>query len=129
MVMVVIQESLHTKAPPEEMTGTPGRRESRTKIQRKTHPLVALLSGGVIQEDTPKRPRIQLTTGRRMVMNKAHTPKGFGRNGEGNRSLEAEQNLKRSLFMKNLGRKPIDEEGSSENRLPPIGSRNAHFKG
>ncbi|GMP88255.1 hypothetical protein CsSME_00040307 [Camellia sinensis var. sinensis] len=89
--------------------------------------LVALLCGRVTQEDTAKRPRIQLTMGRRMVMNKAHTPKGFWRNRE-TRRVGREQNLKRSVFVKNLGRQTIDEESCRENNFPPNMSEEHAFQ-
>ncbi|GMP66023.1 hypothetical protein CsSME_00026557 [Camellia sinensis var. sinensis] len=49
--------------------------------------LVTFLGGRVTQEDIPKGLRIQLTTCRRMVVKKPHTPKGFGRNEETRRGV------------------------------------------
>lgn len=59
-------------------------------------------------------------------MDKTDTTKYFGRNRK--QGLRTEEDVKRSLFVQDLGRETINKMGSGENSVAPIGPRYIHKK-
>ncbi|GMP55258.1 hypothetical protein CsSME_00020124 [Camellia sinensis var. sinensis] len=59
-------------------------------------------------------------------MDKTDTTKYFGRNRK--QGLRTEEDVKRSLFVQDLGRETIKKMGSGENSVAPIESRHIHKK-
>ncbi|GMP88189.1 hypothetical protein CsSME_00040262 [Camellia sinensis var. sinensis] len=94
--------------------------------RRRVVPFIPLLSRRITKENTLEGARVQLTTRGRVIMDKTDTTKYFGRNRK--QGLRTEEDVKRSLFVQNLGRETINKIGSGENGVAPIGSRHVHKK-
>ena len=59
-------------------------------------------------------------------MDKTDTTKYFRRNRK--QGLRTEEDVKRSLFVQDLGRETINKMGSGENSVAPIGPGDTHRK-
>ena len=80
--------------------------------------LVPFLSWRIINKDTCDRTRIQLSTGRRMIVNKTYTTKYFRRNGKNGGWFS--KKINRRFLTKDTSRKTVDKVGGSENGFAPV---------